>query len=587
MTDGSAPEQAFVHSPERQPAPEIPGVLKTHLVDYANNAIERLGTTKVAEIQEYFTAPDPRLRMTPLERIAQTYESLVRPIDTEGQSIFDSAVRLHAQEISGRAFDQQVENPLKFVSHGFDHTLSVVEYGKKILEQNPEFLTAMKEKYGISDRLSEFMLDNLVLFHDTGYRELNGRGKAAHAIAGADIVSNEQVRDMFRSIIRSQQSNIEKETVETILHDFRDAVLFHNADTVQHAFDAKVATTLGEFLVDSKNVVDVISTFRRQQTPAGMPREVTTVYVQSEEMKAELEHELTEGGVIAPIQIEVIKEDESKKFHGRVLDLASKGDEMIGLEFHDIDLTDTPFQAYIRLADNMDISPERLSVTQKEAVFKEICQRFGNGEEESQVLKKLENFTATAAYVARRSNSDAMLAFAENTDLAKELIVESFHLDVADEHAVDEMDEKMRAVTSPAEAEALWKEIIIDRILQSDQFSSLPGSEKETMRSLVMVLDSWDFRYFGGYESIVTVRPTHTGVTIVLNKEKYEGLNNIRVSEDVLNRHGDTARVPVGVGEYQVWRLQQAYKSIHINGKPIEISLVDEDGHVITRQDTL
>src|SRR5690606_19976213 len=130
---------------------------------------------------------------------------------------------------------------------------------------------------------------------------------------------SERVRDMFRSIIRSQEPDIERETVELLLHDFRDAILFHNADTVQQAFNAKVVTSLGEFLTN--NVAEVVSTFSRQPTPAGVPREVTTVYVQTEAAKEALEQQLSERSITSPITIMVLHAYDKNELKGRVLDL--------------------------------------------------------------------------------------------------------------------------------------------------------------------------------------------------------------------------------------------------------------------------
>jgi len=98
--------------------------------------LESVGA-RVERARDFFVSIDVGKREnTPLERIAQAYEFLSRPDNVEQQETFDAAMRAHMQEIVERAFDQHIDNPEQYVSHGFDHSLN--HYGLEVHRINFE-----------------------------------------------------------------------------------------------------------------------------------------------------------------------------------------------------------------------------------------------------------------------------------------------------------------------------------------------------------------------------------------------------------------------------------------------------------------
>lgn len=552
-------------------------VIDRRLTNYALLATERLGSEKIAETSSFFTKKSPETGKTPTEQIAAVYDVLDKPNDPNASAIFAAAVRAHAAEVTERAFDQQVENPKRFLSHGFDHTLNVLESGKEILRNNEQFVSAMQEKYGIQKGLAEFMLKNVVLFHDTGYKYLGERGKAAHALAGADIVASERIRDMFRSIIRTQAPDISRDDVELLIHDFRDAILFHNADTIQHAFSAKIVTSLGEFLVDTENVVAVVSTFQKETTPAGIPREVTTVYVQNVTDKEALEEQLTEQRLANTITIEILEQPDGQTLKGRVIDLQKKDDKLLGLAYKEVDVVDSPMLSFIRLADNMDITSKRFMGTQKEPAFQEAYMRFGNGSAESQTLKQLEKLVLKIHEEGKLlANADRMLLRGRTSESAFDLIRSQLG-----DHE-DMFREKLATLVTAEQAEQLWKEVIVNRILQQDSYRFLPDKTKQAITDSAVALDSHELQHFGGCEPVKNTSLHGNEIIITVDKEKFNALNTISFDEVRINEDGTKQEERIGLGEYQIWRLAQAYKSIRYNGEIIALRVVDEHGEAIT-----
>ena len=571
----------------------IASAMTDHLALYARATISRLSEKRASETQAYFTTPDTVLHVAPLERMAQLYAPLERPTIYEEAHLFDEAISVHAQELVGRAFDQQVENPLTYLSHGFNHTLNVAEYAEQITEENPAIITTIADRYKINEGLAKFLLGNVVFFHDTGYRYLKGRAKAVHALVGADMVSNDKVRGALATLIRSQNSDAD---VERIVHDVSDAILFHNADTVQQQFDTRIETTRGNFLVDKDNLSVVVSKFTtgdiETETPA---RQITKVYVPDESIGGEIVADLTEHGVqaillnspeisedtshAAVVKVIVMRQTgrKGKPFRGRVLDLEAKDDKKLGVEYKQVELMEAPLQAVIRLADNMDMRVTRFIGPQRLPAFQEAYRRFGDGNDESGVLQSLEQLAADLQQeVKMLSNAEVMIKTADVRDKS---------LDVLEEAMTEEERERFHTGLStlgdPAMVEKFWKEIILERIFVRPENELLSQQEKEDITEYALALDSHQLKHFGGCEAIDRVFFVGNTVTIRVDRDRYDTLNDTKVTEPMTEESGEIVPTQVGVGEYQIWRLRQAYKSILIEGESIEVHVVDTEGESI------
>jgi hypothetical protein len=49
------------------------------------------------------------------------------------------------------AFEQQIDNPLQFNSHAFDHTITVDKNVRTLLSTYPDIIEKVKAKYNINE----------------------------------------------------------------------------------------------------------------------------------------------------------------------------------------------------------------------------------------------------------------------------------------------------------------------------------------------------------------------------------------------------------------------------------------------------
>ena len=91
--------------------------------------------SKVQRVMTYFlseyTQENGNL-ITPLERISEIYEFLDNKLDTTHAHVLQEAITSQSQDLARRAFDQHLENPQQYVSHGFDHSINVADYARDI-----------------------------------------------------------------------------------------------------------------------------------------------------------------------------------------------------------------------------------------------------------------------------------------------------------------------------------------------------------------------------------------------------------------------------------------------------------------------
>jgi hypothetical protein len=102
--------------------------------------------------------------------------------------------------------------------------------------------------------------------------------------------------------------------------------------------------------------------------------------------------------------------------------------------------------------------------------------------------------------------------------------------------------------------------------------------EREGLLFLVDNGNDQDIRHYGGCEAIQDVRISSVDgedrVDITVDENLYESLNETRVSEkSLVAGTTKTEKISVGIGEYQIWRMSDAYNSIGLSGK-------DENGKI-------
>jgi hypothetical protein len=551
----------------------IDEALKKHEEKYGEvSENERVGISgsvrdRVERARDFFVSIDLGKREnTPMERMAQSYEFLEGPQDESMRESFESAMNAHMNEIVERAFDQHLENPEQYVSHGFDHSLNVADYTREIIDQNESIVSATAEKYGISAGEAKFMLEQVALFHDCGYPHVGARDKAVHGIAGADLVSSPKMQEMFNGLITSPDAKKDK-----LNHDLRDSILFHSADKVQKVFEAKIETTRGKFLTDSSDVLEVISAFHDPElNPAGVPRDVTRIVVSNEKMKVTIEESLLKAAAdterkanYTPANVEVTVSE--APLRGRFADLKEKKDKKLGLEYSEVDATESPLHSVIRLADNMDMRSNRFSPTQREPAFRDIYQAMGDNNAESLLLQEVAKIPedASSAEIQRQISQ------------------------ISEQLEIKLNSRRLTEIVKKKDAETLVKWIIIKRVLSDPQYEGLSEEKKQEIATIALLSNHESIRHFGGCESVRGVELSQMEkeggvetpvVVITVNREQFDELNKTIITEDSKDKDLNISSVDVGVGEYQVWRAEEAYRSLSVGGLKVEVRVVDEQG---------
>jgi len=558
----------------------------TPLTEDQKTAIEKKVQKKYQDSLTFFITVDKRKNSeTPLERMGTPFAFLTPSSENdflEGASTFASLLAI-------LAFEQHRENPEQYVSHGFDHSINVANYTRDVLNMNPKIVDAMAKKYNITKGEAVFLLENVALLHDCGYPCVGCRAKAVHGISGADLIL--PMQPLFAKVITSQGADI-----ENLFNDFRNAIMFHSADKIESTFGAKIHTTMGTFLTDPKNIVNVLSNFYDPaKSPSNTPRYALEIFVQNSAEKIELEVALQAsqeefqqryGSEIILPKVNI----HSEPFKGRFADLQFNKDKLIGLEYSITDLLENPLNM-IRLVDNMDMRQTRLTLTQNEPAFREIYARLGDQWVISQLAIELEDF--------EREMDKKMQNIPDiNQKLKKELSEEiakdtqqilSHYADLTLE--IDSLENQVKirmqdipltTITTPKEARDLLNTALIDSIFKQNHWKHLAQETQEDIRSIGMQQSSYDFRHFGGTEAIKEVQLKAisnlegTGsipcVVITVNREHFEDLNKIKVNEE---------GILIGIGEYQIWRASDAYKSIALGNTKINLQVVDEHGQQV------
>ncbi|HRN70943.1 MAG TPA: HD domain-containing protein, partial [Candidatus Woesebacteria bacterium] len=231
---------------------------------------------KVEATANYFTQPDARLGMTPIQKIAEMYNLLDKNTDA-------TAIEEHTQTLIKLAFEQQLENPPQYLSHGFDHTMNVLRFTEMILNQNPQIVDKMAKKYNLTNNVARFMLLNTIYFHDVGYPAVNNRGKAVHSFLGAEIVSSENIRKLYQKLLQLPEDDTD------LLNDFCKAILYHNADSKEQVFTTKIVCAGGDLLVShTSDIPALIDELQKKQTLGGVQK----IIVGNNEIKQNLAYSL-------------------------------------------------------------------------------------------------------------------------------------------------------------------------------------------------------------------------------------------------------------------------------------------------------
>jgi hypothetical protein len=512
------------------------------------------------------------------ERVLTIYRNLLlgrEQITQEEQSLLIE----HLDFILRKGMDQDLNNPENYVSHGFKHTLNVVEYIDQIIAIHPEIIKNLEEKYGISSQQARFLMENVGLFHDFGYPESESKhlSKVNHSKTGADVINNEYTEINGRKIlIKDVLVSIFNNNRE-IVRDLRNAVLMHNADKNDHNYAVKIITDQGEFLTEENYLLMACGRF-----------DVQYIYVsledkeRAEEMVEELKNSLTEfyGSKIPEIKIV------DEKYPGRKLDKS----DYLGLEFFKVSLTEEPLLAAIRLADNMDMAYSRLSSLQKEKLFRDYY--YALGDENNLFYESNRNVEEVFEMANKAEESDLKNKALEylRTEIARGMTTWQIYYEqkmgiITEEMGEEEIEERIHQLMTTYEAKipkqstakdtiSYWRNFMIDKIASPTIDPIIKFQIKEAAKKV----SSLDSPHFFGCEPIIKVEITEKGIEITVDKEKYDRLNKIIITQK-LKSNNQISLIKIPAGEYQIRRLYEACKNIKLRPGDIEIPIyIIEDG---------
>lgn len=484
---------------------------------------------RINRTREYFYTKIEGETDTPIERIAQIFSTLNKPENPEELVRFEEAIKNYSAEIIKRAFDQHIENPEKYVSHGFDHSLRVVNYVSQILESSPEIIEAMVKEHGISKDEAVFLMQIAALSHDFGYVLLaENNNKVAHSVTGVRIIGDKNSQVWLRKLLSCSEEQKNK-----LIYDLEGAILFHNSDILEAHYDAKVETIRGEFLslTNKEKIAEVIFYYDglRKSDPifSWLDLRDIVIKVKDEKTKIEIESYIKDAfndrgydPSETPTVIWINQEgstalDDKLLFPGRKTDLYP-GDKSIGIDYKKADTLDYSLLAVLRIADTMDMLPNRLSRVQRNPIFIKICERL---------------------YLEGASGSSQQ------------------------------------------------GQLIIEKILHED-----PSIEKEDLDGIKKISNSLteeSFKHFGGiiplrsvYFELGGINHDEPQIVIKVDSKEYSRLKAYKFKSNV-NDDGNIKDMDVSIAEYQIFRLYDTLGENFYAGKRISIKVIDEENNLI------
>lgn len=546
--------------------------------------------SKVGRAIVFFCSSPPQ-KVPPLIKIMENLSLLHRPKDPSLQKQFDASVGAFAESLLKSTFDQHVENPEQYVSHGFDHSLNVSEYARTVLEMNPKLIIAIQKKYHISENEALFIMQSLAMLHDIGYPAIGSKSKATHGVAGADIASG--MLKGFDKMITTPGADIEQ-----IKSDIYNAIFFHSADKVETFYDTQIITDKGNLLIDHNNVEKVLGIIGDpDKSPGKFVRVLSIIQVQDEAMKTKVEETLKKFDLYDTVQVTIHEEG---LFAGRSVDLVAKKDKLAGLEYSQVDLMESPLLGILRLTDNFDMTESRFSLLQQQPTFKEIYRHLGAKSgiyaPMSRLAEMLEATEGEAVKIAKEHaalGSDRTVierAIQENYQNKLREGVKNLNAGIASGEyqglqPLQISETQVSGIDSYDDLDHLFKDALVDSLVKD---KPIPADTIDHLREMAIYQNSVSFRHFGGCEALrsVTLHSSESAFTVVITVDsvKFEENNLSVVPETSRDNKGNLHSVKVPVGRYQIWRAEEAFAEIR-GGGGVRVSVIDEYGSPIDRTD--
>ncbi|MCW1930221.1 MAG: hypothetical protein KIH62_002790 [Candidatus Kerfeldbacteria bacterium] len=533
-------------------------------------------TERIRRAVHFFALPSPTWPHSPLVRMAESFDLLTVPEDPHDRDRLNTAIERYMNDIIVLAFEQQWQDPPQFVSHDWGHSLRIADLAKQFAtalsgEEAPErrfaaspLVMKMCERYQITAQEVEFILDHTHMCHDCGYPHLKGRNKSLHAMDSAELALSDNFVDALSTMIQSPNAKL-----DVLRQDMYEAIFYHGADVPQDRFQVRIETDRGTFLATNARVADAIAGLIAPGfTPTTKPRTIRRVDIAGAQRAEDIS--ATEEMIRRAVpDAEVQRLVGSPFFIGRKFDLVTKGDELGGVEYIHADAGERPLLTLLRVADNMDLTSDRLGRVRHHPAYYEVIRRIGRNGKDHTLYAQLER-----AYNKRSADIDSI----------RRRIREALGTAIT--------DTELEALTTAKEARDWLCMRVVNEILAQEKYANIPSAkdvdpaDHDTITRERIIETCYEMRsdvleHQGGCLAISKIELVRNGdaynFILHFNRRIFDTLRKIEFQEPGYDARLERVSYNLNVAEYQRWRLEQALISNTVrsaHGAIINIGLI-------------
>lgn len=365
---------------------------------------------KVRQGSEVFTTPHAEMNAEGRniakeymhETVNNVFDDFAAKFEKEtGRKLDPKAIEKIKQRIIEAGIDQHIDNPPQYVSHGFDHSLRVMENVRRLLAQTPEqaakgppeAVQGLMDKYKITRSQAELMTQLVGICHDFGYPTVGDMNKSLHAVTGTYRFLVDIGVPLGEAMGLDLKGNVQH---MKLLKNFAESIECHSADKVETSYEDDKGKRQ-ELKFDSKIKF-------RIKIPG-----TEIFYYQEFLLRSKDKAEFREKGIkffkenmnidLSPGDVTYQDAEPGKVFEGRYIDApgsTKKGSLPGGIEFKGAELNDAsrqgreweskakkgdyefnPLLSLVRYADNLDMDSSRFSPFQRSKVFTNLYERLG------------------------------------------------------------------------------------------------------------------------------------------------------------------------------------------------------------------
>lgn len=552
--------------------------------------------------------------------------------------------RVFFEKLKVFMFYQHLDNPLHYCSHWFDHSILVDAYVQNIIDWTPEILTKTMEKYWINKEIGTLILRLTAIFHDFGYPDIANLAKSMHWPLGWQLFLNEfanteKWKASFLDLFWNKSFGISPENLEKLKIDMAIAIFFHSADKVENWYLNKIKHTKGEFLIgDNKNNIndflqileawwDIQITYRNSELKENnvftdnewnlfkvvsidwetiiaeyrIDKKVMTkklnkseveewilnTMIKWEENAKALRRKLIEDLNVDPNRIQIIqdngsyaydKEFSSDKYQWRKAD-KNKWD--VWIEFKPIDLFEDPLSWIVRLADNMDMNLDRLTELQSSEVFMNLLYNLWMTEQQnnssSSLFQRMEE--------ALKSKNKKGESIDWEVLSIKNILQKGIVLNIYDYKTwKNQIGVPIKIDTNTINLIFkdwnidlnVYKLFIVDQLAKYYNLESDPKVQAIKSTAIENDTSSYSFRHFIGLTAIKDVSLKNGALVVSVDRDIY-------FNSDLTSQNVSEAGLSINLNNYHIWRLYDASWRVMVNGKVLNILIVDENQNEIGR----